>query len=70
MSEWQRIETAPMREIVIAYCDDVNDGHFTRLVVCLSQDEKAINKWVTVPGLWRVWPSHWMPLPDPPKAEA
>jgi uncharacterized protein DUF551 len=69
MSEWQPIETAPIDGTDILVCMTHN----------LSADEWETIQWVDyqIPGAyWPVFsnrvdipfpPTHWMPLPEPPK---
>ena len=64
MSEWQPIETAPRdneKIILIWDADDkfIYQGHL------LEDDEISI--WVTLEGFAIDKPTHWMPLPEPPK---
>ena len=61
MSEWQPIETAPLREAVLVH----HSAHWTRLACRLEN------------GVWRQWPgpteseplayipTHWAAIPDP-----
>lgn len=53
MSEWQPIETAPEGERVLTY---FSDGDF---LLCFAAE------WKRDEGD-DVWPTHWMPLPEPP----
>lgn len=61
MSEWQPIETAPTNERVLVY--ESFNGSFDIHIV----------KWFN--GYWesnmgaQFYPTHWMPLPEPPKGE-
>jgi hypothetical protein len=69
MSEWQPIETAPRDETyILGYAD----GEMT---VVHWRDYDGEGCWqLAVSGLhaddgeW--WPTHWMPLPKPPKTES
>jgi hypothetical protein len=62
---WQPIETAPKygESILLGNADEVAEGFWTG------------KKWVLVGGdYWNVrafynQPTHWMPLPEPPKEE-
>lgn len=65
MSEWQPIETAPEREMFIYY--RFRDGKHLIGLAYRAED-----------GLWRdseknwhqpIYPTHWMPLPAPPRIE-
>jgi hypothetical protein len=57
MAEWNPIETAPKGQRVIAYFSDGD------ILLCHVSD-------------WRrdegddYWPTHWMPLPEPPSHSA
>lgn len=62
--DWQPIETAPKdgSRVLInrkGYAEPICVGWY-------SQDWK---EWKSVPGEWSWKPTHWMPLPDPPKSE-
>jgi hypothetical protein len=69
MSEWQPIETAPKdgTTILAFFADRV--GYVAR------QDVQAVawrenDGWASTQTGWTLaWPTHWMPLPDPPKAD-
>jgi hypothetical protein len=68
MSEWQKIETAPKDgTIILAYCPNhfYNGGAFIGEAVFIPEFsiwEERIDGCV-------VEPTHWMPLPNPPKEE-
>lgn len=65
MSEWQPIETAP----------DASEDLGRRVIVYYPRDQKEpVRAQLADGGFWR-WgkaqghyhPTHWMPLPEPPK---
>jgi hypothetical protein len=66
MSEWQPIETAPKtRRSILVYVPE------NKCTYVVYWDEKHPS-WSIFGGGWRSYltsggPSHWMPLPDPPK---
>lgn len=63
MSEWQPIETAPNNKAILIYYDDGN----TELV---SADDNDYSwRAYTVKEYFCTKPTHWMPLPNPPKGE-
>ena len=64
MSEWQPIETAPKDGTVVVgydrsnhHADDRNYAEFMRWDGERWRD----------PDTWTITPTHWMPLPEPPK---
>lgn len=67
MSEWQPIETAPKDGTQFLFnapdleCGS-SIGQIINGVVCSSWDGKPLGVWVTKP-------THWMPLPDPPRLD-
>jgi hypothetical protein len=67
---WQPIETAPVEERIILWCED-NRGRanasavvFGRVVDLWDGNRKAYGEGMT--GDWLF--THWMPLPEPPDA--
>ena len=65
MAEWQPIETAPKDGTWIVICDGRHAGCF--LAAYWDGDEEAPYKWFTVDGSYHAdFPTHWMPLPEPP----
>lgn len=61
--DWQPIETAPMvnrRDVLL--CRASKGGR--AMVGYWSEPQ---NVWITAPGGWKFEPTHWMPLPEPPK---
>lgn len=63
MSEWQPIETAPTERWVLTWSED---GYEVALKLALD------NKWICTANIddnmmWEVKPTHWQPLPEPPK---
>lgn len=67
MSEWRPIETAPTAEAILIYRDDgeielipEEDNDFEwEPYDGINESEDGVSK-----------PTHWMPLPEPPKAGA
>jgi hypothetical protein len=58
MSEWQPIETAPrdgQRVLMLTAKHYVITGFFSN------------GWWLSHPGVYQIHPTHWMPLPEPPK---
>lgn len=79
MSEWQPIETCPqMRNVLLFAVTDVDEGGTVRNWKMESGykrgDDYPLNKNET-PWRWgefrvMIWdaqPTHWMPLPEPPR---
>lgn len=59
MTEWQPIETAPEGETIFVYPD---------LCGGITFSHKFEGKWLDeVDGNFEIHPTHWMPLPEPPK---
>lgn len=66
MSQWQPIETAPIGDFILIYGEDAGEP---RVYAAFYDDDdwfdsEASSKSLTSFG-W--FPTHWMPLPDPPK---
>ena len=67
MSEWQDITTAPMDGTPVLlsepYKDDhyVYSGHYSRFM------RSGYWKCITCEGKPDMFPTHWQPLPEPPK---
>ena len=65
---WQPIETAPTDKAVLVYCHGFSVAHWNT----------AYKKWIVYGAETectrmmntRYRPTHWMPLPDPPKPES
>ena len=62
MSTWQPIETAPKNDVII-----VTDGGY--YIMAFWQSGEWIAGFVsdTVSLTIKLHPTHWMPLPEPPK---
>ncbi len=70
MSDWQPIETAPKDDrLIIVLCS--HEPNPLRRIQIASRlwPTKSPSQWYSMPGNWRVRPTHWMPLPEPPKQE-
>ncbi len=77
MDEWKPIETAPLNESVLIFIPNPVAEHYGPAIyrgLCIKAASGAGVVW-KVTGLHfgsdcggNNWPSHWMPLPDPPKA--
>lgn len=66
VSEWQPIETAPKRGDVLLWFDNcVHEGCWIR------KQREFVEGWYWAGYSERptgpLYPTHWMPLPDPPK---
>lgn len=65
MNEWKAIETAPTQNVrVLVRLFQKHRKAPERIVVAHSRDGQS---WWTEPGMYSVEPTHWMPLPEPPK---
>lgn len=62
MSEWQKIGNAPNDTVVLVFVQR-NIGEIRTAL------HSAVYGWMTMPGRYSVTPSHWMPLPAPPRPE-
>ena len=63
--EWQPIETAPNNEIVLLTGE--MDGPGDWRIKCGYRDDTTRSGWKIWGASWE--PSHWMPLPQPPKGK-
>ena len=62
--EWQRIDTAPKDgTVILAYCPD--DGIVTVQYFTVNKQWGQISD---SDRLTAFYPTHWMPLPEPPHA--
>ena len=61
--EWQPIQTAPNDEIVLLTGE--MDGPGDWRIKCGYRDDTTRSGWKIWGASWE--PSHWMPLPQPPK---
>lgn len=75
MSEWQPIETAPESEPILVFAPKAHRGHDSCEVVVLYHVDGEIHWWTNGGAnagsdLYfepDETPTHWMPLPDPPR---
>lgn len=65
MSEWKPIDTAPTNGRSFLVFDMM--PHRKRVVVA---ERTFYGEVLSVPGRYQLHPTHWMPLPDPPKEQA
>jgi len=69
MTEWQPIETAPNDTLVLLYLGgndiEIGEGWHTYDEPPYGTPSKELYWWVDERG--RVYPTHWMMLPEPPK---
>jgi Protein of unknown function (DUF551) len=68
---WQPIETAPKDCDILVY-DTYNGGTF--YVACWAKTDTGDDAWGYAPdtfagGCLECVPTHWMPLPEPPKGK-
>jgi len=67
MTEWQPIETAPKDGTKFdAWVPDAFGGHRMTDLSFNARGQLRQNGLLTTADLPR-WPTHWMPLPNPPK---
>lgn len=73
MTEWQPIETAPKGKMVLVYEDEYQEYY-------VAENIKGVWQYAST-SIWPrgtfkqnidfvCMPTHWMPLPEPPKQEA
>ena len=77
MAEWQPIETAPASESVLIFIPNLLAEHYGPAIyrgLCVNS-YRGDRVW-KVSGLHSgracgadYWPTHWMPLPDPPEVK-
>ena len=77
MTQWQPVETAPKDRVILIYGKPSNlilDGNFLtvfhRAAIFTAEWDDIDASFVLSGGSWLgpfVNPTHWMPLPDPPK---
>ena len=79
MSEWQPIDTAPKDgTIVLGYFDNDDETFFMSHIMWVKNGEMVCGgnendglvgpqKWFSLLSRRGVEPTHWMPLPAPPK---
>jgi hypothetical protein len=60
---WQPIDTAPKDKRVLIY-----DGECVYIASYEYDSEMEINAWIESDNFWISNVTHWMPLPEPPKA--
>lgn len=64
MSEWQPIKTAPRSGDIQVYCSDSGE----QMVAFWHSDDDGTFQFAHFHGVPVVCkPTHWMPLPEPPK---
>jgi hypothetical protein len=69
MAEWQDIASAPKDGAPILAAGEVRDGSWVQTTVRWENDGEGYWNLIVVgayaeDGEW--WPTHWMPLPEPP----
>jgi len=70
MNGWKPIATAPMDEAVLVFLTGAAMGLEIEIAYCSSDDSEGDWYPATTDGPpLDVLPSHWMPLPDPPRQE-
>ena len=64
--DWQPIETAPKDKTPVMVCDKNHDYANGKIAVAVwENDEHYIIEEQSIPI--GIFPTHWMPLPEPPK---
>lgn len=63
MSEWQPIETAPKMQTVLLFCPH---EHYEK-AICIGRFWIGDGNWKKTPHGKYLSPTHWMPIPEPPK---
>lgn len=67
--EWQPIETAPNYKWILV-CAPVDGPGHDRWAVFVGRQHGPTKTWALYPGNYNLPPTHWMPLPVPPKRDA
>lgn len=70
MNQWQPIETAPIDRTDVLVAAPARDGKlFVSVARCLDGEWHEVNH--DPSDMWGgpLYPTHWMPLPDPPPQE-
>lgn len=58
-NEWQPIETAPRDGELVLLVDKSGERY-------VGYHSRRRSHWVTRPGEWRIYPTHWQSLPEDP----
>lgn len=71
MTEWHPIETAPYDEEILVYSEKGMTGRFgwSKMYVCTTLEGEFFTEASGELCSEMENPTHWMPLPDPPKAK-
>jgi hypothetical protein len=67
MSEWQKIETAPKDGTWILGHGDGPAISQCPYIISWDCDENLRESWMEIYSEQAVTPTHWQPLPEPPK---
>jgi len=66
MSAWQSMETAPRdNEHVLLLTRNARASSRRKPPQVVGHSRDGVSWW-SVPGFYQIYPTHWMPLPDPP----
>jgi Protein of unknown function (DUF551) len=66
MDNWQPIDTAPRDGTrILLYDRYEREQDFARFVGAWG--DSPVGYWFAIPGAYRKRPTHWQPLPAPPK---
>ncbi len=66
MSGWQPIETAPRNTPVLVLLADREVRQRDWMHGPMQVAANRGRGWISIPGMWKCAPTHWMPLPPPP----
>lgn len=64
---WQPIETAPIDEWILAYEPEQIGGEGSIIYVVHKTQLGSRVGFFDGEGYWQLFPTHWMPLPEPPE---
>ena len=70
--DWQPIKTAPEGEWIMVYGEDSHHVALNEMTDWDGFYDKPVRAWMSDDGCWvhpddGFKPTHWMPLPEPPK---
>ena len=64
LNKWQPIETAPSNKAVLLHQPDPSGSHSGWIFIGINRKDR----WYQLPSR-ECYPTHWMPLPEPPEVK-